>query len=115
MNCSRLPFLFIQPYLAQLLPLVDLLHLQPLFVLPFFKTFIKRITTLGAEELIRFETAFPFYQEFTRNPAVLRALLHNCLWYLTDHFPSEGKWKLMRLISYNGHGMYSVASAAQIL
>jgi len=73
---------------------------------------IKKIMAFGAEDLIKFETAFLFYQEFTHNQAVLRALPRSCLWYLTDHSPSEGKRKLMHQISHSGHGMYSVASAA---
>lgn len=78
-------------------------------------TIIKKIAALRAEELIKFETSFPFYQEFTRNHAVLKALPRKCLWYLTDHSPSERKLKLMREISHGGFGMYRVASVAQIL
>jgi len=76
---------------------------------------IKKIAVLMAEELIRFQTAFPFYQDFTRNQAVFRALPRSCLWYLVDHSHSKGKRKLMRQISHNRHIMYSLASAAQIL
>ena len=73
---------------------------------------IKKIAAFGAEDLIKFETAFPFYQDLNRDKVVLRALPRSCLWYLTDHSPSEGKRKLMRHISHSGHGMYGVASAA---
>jgi hypothetical protein len=81
--------------------MMDTLPRDMLFVI------IKKIAAFGAEELIRFETVFPFNREFTRNQAVLRALPRSYLWYLTDHSPSEGKHKLMRQISHSGHGMYS--------
>jgi len=80
-----------------------------------FFMIIKKIAAVGAENLLWLETAFPFYQALTREKAVLRALPHSCLWYLTDHSPNEGNRKLMRQISHSGHGMYSVASAAQML
>jgi hypothetical protein len=76
---------------------------------------IKKVAAFGAKDLIMFEFSFPFYQDLTRDKAVLRALPHSCLWYLTDHSPSEGKRKLMRQISHSGNAMYDVASAAQML
>ena len=57
---------------------------------------IKKIVEFGAEDLARFETAFPFYQGFTCDKAILRALPHSCVWYLGDHSLREGKRKLMR-------------------
>lgn len=76
---------------------------------------IKKTTAFGAQDLVKFETAFLFYQEITRDKEVLRALPRSGLWYLTDHSPSEGKCKLMRQISHSWHGMYGVASGAQML
>jgi len=76
---------------------------------------IKKIAEFGAEDLVRFETAFPFYHGFTRDKETLRALPHSCVWYLADHSISEGKHKLMRQISHSGHVMFSLASAAQML
>jgi hypothetical protein len=43
---------------------------------------LKKIAAFVAEDLIKFETAFPFYKELTRDKAVLRALPCSCLWYL---------------------------------
>jgi len=76
---------------------------------------IKKITVFEAENLLWFETAFPFYQELTREKAVLRALPRICLWYLTDHSLSERKRKLTCQISHSGHKTYNVASAAHML
>jgi len=91
------------------LSMMDTLPGDVLFVI------IKRIAAFEAEDLFKFESAFPFYQELTHDKAVLRALPRSFLWFLSDHSPSEGKRKLMRQISHSGHGMYGIVSASQML
>jgi len=44
-----------------------------------------------------------------------QSLQWNCLWYLTDHWPSEGKRKFMQRISRSGHAVFSVATTAQMI
>jgi len=60
---------------------------------------IKKVTTFGHEDLLRFEMNSKYHKKLAHEGEVLRALPRNCLWYLTDHWPSEGKCKFMQQIS----------------
>jgi len=76
---------------------------------------IKKIATFGAKDLLRFKMTSKYHQRLAHEREVLKVLSQNCLWYLTDYWPIEGKHMFMKQFSRSGHAVYSVATTAQML
>jgi len=76
---------------------------------------VKKVADFGTQDLLRFKITSTYHHKLARKKALLRALPRDCLWYISDYWPSVGKCKFMQQICRSGHKAYTVVLEAQML
>ena len=74
-----------------------------------------KITTSSIRELLTFRASAKFHRRLSENHVVLRAVLEDCLRFLVLPSPNAGQRKFMQQLTFNGHALYCVVRATQML
>jgi len=76
---------------------------------------VKKIAASSTRELLTFRASAKLHQRLSENPEVVKAVSEDCLGLLLHDLPNAGQRKFMRKLTLNGHALYYVVRAAQML
>jgi len=75
----------------------------------------KKIAASSTRELLAFRASAKLYQRLSENPVVLIAVSEDCLHLLILPSPNAGHMTFMQQLTLNGHALYCIVKAAQML